>query len=112
MEDVIFRTRIGKAWTRSPMESKMAPNIYTEDKKNERPVLNCHKCGSPSHLTNTCTNKTKINEFQVIEEVQCAEEKEESENNSGISKDTPVEEYSIEKITAFFEVTEVHTHFP
>ncbi|MBW0592917.1 hypothetical protein O181_132632, partial [Austropuccinia psidii MF-1] len=29
-----------------------------------------------------------------------------------ISEETPVEDYSIENITAFFEVTEVHTHLP
>ncbi|MBW0575637.1 hypothetical protein O181_115352, partial [Austropuccinia psidii MF-1] len=61
---------------------------------------------------NTCTKKTKINEAQVIEEVQCTEEKEECDLDSTVSEDTPVEEYSIENITAFFEVTEVHTHLP
>ncbi|MBW0564052.1 hypothetical protein O181_103767 [Austropuccinia psidii MF-1] len=56
--------------------------------------------------------KTKINEFQVIEEAQCTAEKEESDLDSAFSEDTPVEDYLIENITAFFEVTEVHTHFP
>ncbi|MBW0573251.1 hypothetical protein O181_112966 [Austropuccinia psidii MF-1] len=88
MEDIITRTRI------------------------ERPVLKCHKCGVTSHLANTCTKKTKINEVQVIEGIQCTEEKEESDQDSAVSEDTPVEDYPIEKITAFFEVTEVHTHFP
>ncbi|MBW0545130.1 hypothetical protein O181_084845 [Austropuccinia psidii MF-1] len=59
-----------------------------------------------------CTKKTKINEVQVIEEVQCTEEKEESDLKSAVSEDTPVEDYPIENITAFFEVTEVHTHLP
>ncbi|MBW0486661.1 hypothetical protein O181_026376 [Austropuccinia psidii MF-1] len=58
----------------------------------------------------TCPQKTKINEAQVIEEVQCSEGKEESEQDSAIYEDTPVEEYPIEKITALFEVTELHTH--
>ncbi|MBW0507268.1 hypothetical protein O181_046983 [Austropuccinia psidii MF-1] len=56
--------------------------------------------------------KANINEFQVIEEVQCTEEKEESELDSAVSADTPVEDYHIENITGFFEVTEVHTHLP
>ncbi|MBW0548086.1 hypothetical protein O181_087801 [Austropuccinia psidii MF-1] len=46
MEDIITRTRIGKTWTRSPMESKMVPIIFREDKRPERPVFKCHKCGS------------------------------------------------------------------
>ncbi|MBW0531477.1 hypothetical protein O181_071192 [Austropuccinia psidii MF-1] len=54
----------------------------------------------------------KINEVQVIEEVQCTEEKEESDLDSAVSEDKPVEDYPIENITAFFEVTEVHTHLP
>ncbi|MBW0541818.1 hypothetical protein O181_081533 [Austropuccinia psidii MF-1] len=62
--------------------------------------------------TNTCIKKTKINEVQVIEEVHCAEEKEESDQDYAVSADTPLEDYSIENMTAFFEVTEVHTHLP
>ncbi|MBW0507871.1 hypothetical protein O181_047586 [Austropuccinia psidii MF-1] len=65
-----------------------------------------------SHLANTSTKKTKINEAHVIEEVQCTEEKEESDLDSAVSEDTPVEDYSIENIIAFFEVTEVHTYLP
>ncbi|MBW0525787.1 hypothetical protein O181_065502 [Austropuccinia psidii MF-1] len=70
MEDIIIRTRIGKTWTKISIESKMVPKISREDRRPEKPVLNCHKCGSTSHLANTCTKKTKINEVQVIEEVQ------------------------------------------
>ncbi|MBW0555111.1 hypothetical protein O181_094826 [Austropuccinia psidii MF-1] len=94
------------------MESKMVPKISREDRRPEKPVLKCHKCGSTSHLANTCTKKTNINEVQVIEEVQCTEEKEESDLDSEVSEDTLVEDYPIENITAFFEVTEVHTHLP
>ncbi|MBW0474721.1 hypothetical protein O181_014436 [Austropuccinia psidii MF-1] len=88
MEDLLTRTRSGKAWTK------------------------CHKCGSTSHLANTCTKKTKFNEVQVIEEAQCTEEKDKSDLDSAVSEDAPVEDYPIEKITAFFEDTEVHTHLP
>ncbi|MBW0586115.1 hypothetical protein O181_125830 [Austropuccinia psidii MF-1] len=112
MEDIITRTRIGKTWTRIPIGSKMVPKIPREDKRPERPVLKCHKCGSTSHLANTCTKKTKINEAQVIEGIQCTEEKEESDQDSAVSEDTPVEDYPIENITALFEVTEFHTHLP
>ncbi|MBW0476099.1 hypothetical protein O181_015814 [Austropuccinia psidii MF-1] len=58
------------------------------------------------------TKKTKINEVQVIEGAQCNEEKQESDQDSAISQDTPAEDYHIENITAFFQVTEVHTHLP
>ncbi|MBW0503655.1 hypothetical protein O181_043370 [Austropuccinia psidii MF-1] len=112
MEDIITRTRSGKAWIRVPIESKMISKTPREDKRPERPVLKCHKCGSTAHLANTCAKKAKINELQVIEEVQCTEEKEEYDIDSAVSEDTPKENYPIEKITAFFEVTEVRTHFP
>ncbi|MBW0541863.1 hypothetical protein O181_081578 [Austropuccinia psidii MF-1] len=112
MEDIITRTRIGKTWIKTPIESKIVSKIPREDRRPERPVLKCHKCGRTSHLANTCTKKTKINEIEVIEEVQCTEEKEEYDQDSAVSEDTPVEDYPIENITAFFEFTEVHTHLP
>ncbi|MBW0506757.1 hypothetical protein O181_046472 [Austropuccinia psidii MF-1] len=112
MEDIFPRTRIVKTWTRVPMEYQMVSKPSREDKRTERPVLKCHKCGITSHLANTCTKNTKINEAQIIEKVQCTEEKEESYQDSVVSEETPVEEYSIENITAFFEVTEVHNHWP
>ncbi|MBW0550270.1 hypothetical protein O181_089985 [Austropuccinia psidii MF-1] len=112
MEDIITRTRIGKTWTQITMELKMVPKISREDRIPEKPVFKCHKCGITSHLANTCTKKTNIDEVQVIEEAQCTEEKERSDLDSAVSEDTPVEDYPIENITAFFEVTEVHTHLP
>ncbi|MBW0535547.1 hypothetical protein O181_075262 [Austropuccinia psidii MF-1] len=110
MEDIITRTRIGKTWMKIPMESKMVPKISREDRRPEKHVLKCHKCESTSNLANTCTKKTNINEAQFIEEVQCSEEKEESDLHSAFSEYKPVEDYPIENITAFFEVTEVHNH--
>ncbi|MBW0590203.1 hypothetical protein O181_129918 [Austropuccinia psidii MF-1] len=112
MEDITTRTRIGKTWTKIPMESKVVATISREDRKPERPVLKCHKCGRTSNLANTCTKKTKINEAQFIKEVQCTEEEEELDLDSAVFEDTPVEDYPTEIITDFFEVTEVHTHLP
>ncbi|MBW0520684.1 hypothetical protein O181_060399 [Austropuccinia psidii MF-1] len=112
MEDIITRTRIGKTLTKIPIESKMVPEISREDRRPEKPILKCNKCGSTANLANICTKKRKINEVQVIEEVQCTEEKKESDLDSSVSEDTAVEDYTIENITAFFEVTEVHTHLP
>ncbi|MBW0583871.1 hypothetical protein O181_123586, partial [Austropuccinia psidii MF-1] len=112
MEDIITRTRIGKTWTKNPMESKLVSKIPREERRPEKPVLKCHKYGSTSHLANTCTKKTNNNEVQIIEEIQCTEEEEEYDQDSEVSEDTPVEDYTIEKITAFFGVTKVHTHLP
>ncbi|MBW0514587.1 hypothetical protein O181_054302 [Austropuccinia psidii MF-1] len=112
MDKIITFTIIGKNWTRTPIESKIIPKTSKEDRIPKRPVVKFHKCGSTPHLANTGTKNTKINEVKVIEEVQCAEEKEESDQKYAISEDTPVEDYPIENIQYFFEVTEVHTHFP
>ncbi|MBW0490860.1 hypothetical protein O181_030575 [Austropuccinia psidii MF-1] len=101
MEDIITRTIIGKTWTRNSMDSKIVPKTSREDKRPERPVFKCHKCGRTSHLGDTHTKKTKINGAQVIKEVQCTEEKKESNQYSEISEDTTAEDYPIENITAF-----------
>ncbi|MBW0550796.1 hypothetical protein O181_090511 [Austropuccinia psidii MF-1] len=61
MEDIITRTIIGETWTKIAMESKLVSKIPREERRPEKPVLKCHKCGSTSHLANTCTKKTKIN---------------------------------------------------
>ncbi|MBW0508055.1 hypothetical protein O181_047770 [Austropuccinia psidii MF-1] len=94
------------------MGSKMVSKASREDKRPERTVFKCHKCGRTLHLANTCTKKTKINEVQVIEEFQSTEEKEESDLDYAVSEATPVEDCPIENITAFFEVTEVHNQLP
>ncbi|MBW0569950.1 hypothetical protein O181_109665 [Austropuccinia psidii MF-1] len=91
------------------MGSKIILKISRED---IIPALKCPKCEITSHLSNTCTKKTKIDEFKYIEEVQCADEKEKSEQYSEFSEDTTVEKYYIENNTAFFEVTEVHSPLP
>ncbi|MBW0472732.1 hypothetical protein O181_012447 [Austropuccinia psidii MF-1] len=43
MEFIIMRTRIGKTWTRNPMESKMIPNTCKDDKRSYMPFLKCHE---------------------------------------------------------------------
>ncbi|MBW0472546.1 hypothetical protein O181_012261 [Austropuccinia psidii MF-1] len=63
------------------------------------------KCGEELEHAIKCRS-------QIIEEAQYTEEKEESDKDSAVSEETPVENYFIESITAFFEVTEVHTHLP
>ncbi|MBW0468382.1 hypothetical protein O181_008097 [Austropuccinia psidii MF-1] len=94
------------------MQFKIVPNNSREDRRPERTVLKYHKCGRTFHLASTCTKNTKINEVEVIGDVQCAEEKEKSQQEYKISEDTPAEDYAIENSTAFIEVTEFHTHLP
>ncbi|MBW0510537.1 hypothetical protein O181_050252 [Austropuccinia psidii MF-1] len=48
MEDIITRTRVGKTLTKITMEYKMVPKISREDRRPEKLVLKCHKCGSTS----------------------------------------------------------------
>ncbi|MBW0498272.1 hypothetical protein O181_037987 [Austropuccinia psidii MF-1] len=110
--DIIIRKVIGKTWTRKPIESKMIPKTFREDRRTERPISMCQKYGSTSHLAKTCTKKSKINEFKVIEDFKCTEEEEEYDQVSEISEDMPVEVCHIENITALFEATEVHTNLP
>ncbi|MBW0589546.1 hypothetical protein O181_129261 [Austropuccinia psidii MF-1] len=99
MEDIITRKRIGKTLTRVPMESKTVSKTSSENKRPERPFLKCNKCGSTSNLPNSSTKKAKINEAQVIEEIQFTEE--ESDLDSAVSEDTPVEDFPIEKTYSF-----------
>ncbi|MBW0508395.1 hypothetical protein O181_048110 [Austropuccinia psidii MF-1] len=68
IKDIITRTRIGKDWTRIPMESKMVLKTSREDMRPKRPVLKCHKCGRTSHLARNCTKMTKIQFTQETEE--------------------------------------------
>ncbi|MBW0509405.1 hypothetical protein O181_049120 [Austropuccinia psidii MF-1] len=84
------------------MESKIVPNTSREDRRPEKLVSKFHKCERTSSLPNTCSKKTKINQVQVISEVHCAEEKEDSDQASAVSDDTPAEDYPVEVITAFF----------
>ncbi|MBW0570813.1 hypothetical protein O181_110528 [Austropuccinia psidii MF-1] len=69
MKDIITRTRIGETWTRVPMESKMVSKTLREDKRPERPVLKCYKCGSTSNLANAFTKNVSwglFRDFQLI----------------------------------------------
>ncbi|MBW0580133.1 hypothetical protein O181_119848 [Austropuccinia psidii MF-1] len=70
--------------------------IPNPNKPHDKAPLKCHKCGSTSHLADTCPKKTRVNEIEI--------EKDDT-------KEIP-DELSIENISISFEVTEVHTHLP
>ncbi|MBW0577708.1 hypothetical protein O181_117423 [Austropuccinia psidii MF-1] len=58
MEDITARTNIGRNWYKPPMDNKTSwkpiPNPNTP---HEKAPLKCHKCGSISHLANTCPKR-------------------------------------------------------
>ncbi|MBW0567811.1 hypothetical protein O181_107526 [Austropuccinia psidii MF-1] len=79
----------------------------------DKAPLKCHKCGSTSHLANTCPKKTRINEIE-IEKDDTKEKKfsvHESDSEPFEEEEFP-DELSIENIDVSFEVTKVHTHLP
>ncbi|MBW0563851.1 hypothetical protein O181_103566 [Austropuccinia psidii MF-1] len=90
-------------------------DITIRTKPQERAPLKCHKCGSTSHLPNTCPKKTRINDIEIEKEDNIKEA-----NNVSLHKgdSQPSEEedltdiLSIENINVSCEVTEVHTHLP
>ncbi|MBW0498417.1 hypothetical protein O181_038132 [Austropuccinia psidii MF-1] len=62
MEYLITQTRSGKTWKKDSIECEIVPKTSRENRRPERHVLKCHKCGRTSHLANTCTKQTKINQ--------------------------------------------------
>ncbi|MBW0553986.1 hypothetical protein O181_093701 [Austropuccinia psidii MF-1] len=66
MEDIATRTKIGRNWYKPPMDNKTSGNpIPKPNKPHEKDPLECHKCGSTSHLANTCPKKARINEIEI-----------------------------------------------
>ncbi|MBW0546240.1 hypothetical protein O181_085955 [Austropuccinia psidii MF-1] len=66
MEDITTRTKTGRNWYKTPIENKPTGKpISTPNKPQDKAPLKCHKCGSTSHLANTCPKKTRINEIEI-----------------------------------------------
>ncbi|MBW0590195.1 hypothetical protein O181_129910, partial [Austropuccinia psidii MF-1] len=96
-----------------PIDKKA--NGKTISKPQDRLPLKFHKCGSTSHLANTCPKNARINEINA-EKVEGTKETtdvslRESDSEPSEEEEVP-EELSIETINVFFEVTELHTHLP
>ncbi|MBW0585504.1 hypothetical protein O181_125219 [Austropuccinia psidii MF-1] len=113
MEDITTRTKIGKNWYKPPMDNKTSGiPIPKPNKTHDKAPLKCHKCGSTSHLANTCPKNTQINEIE-IEKDDTKETKDvsvhESDSEPSEEEELP-DELSIENNNVSFEVTEVHTH--
>ncbi|MBW0568785.1 hypothetical protein O181_108500 [Austropuccinia psidii MF-1] len=84
------------------------------NKPHDKAPFKCHKCGSTSHLANTCPKKTRNNWIE-IEKDDTKETKDvsvhESDSEPSEEEELP-DELSIEHMNVSFEVTEVHTHLP
>ncbi|MBW0517131.1 hypothetical protein O181_056846 [Austropuccinia psidii MF-1] len=66
MEDITTRTKIGRNWYKPPMDNKTNGKPITKpNKPHEKAPLKYHKCGSTSHLANTCPKKTRIDEIEI-----------------------------------------------
>ncbi|MBW0539195.1 hypothetical protein O181_078910 [Austropuccinia psidii MF-1] len=114
MEDITTRTKIGRNWSKSPIDNKTNGKPITRPNKPQaRLPLKCHKCGSTSHLENTCPKKTRINEINAekVEDTKETTDVSLHESDSEPSEEEEVPEgLSIGNIDVSFEVTEVHTH--
>ncbi|MBW0521047.1 hypothetical protein O181_060762 [Austropuccinia psidii MF-1] len=113
MEEITPRTEIGRNWYKPPMDNKNSGKpIPKHNKPRYKAPFKCNKCGSTSHLANTCPKKTRINEIET-EKDDTKETKDvsvhESDSEPSEEEELP-DELSIENINVSFEVTEVHTH--
>ncbi|MBW0473014.1 hypothetical protein O181_012729 [Austropuccinia psidii MF-1] len=116
MEDVTARKKCLRNCYKHPMyNNTCGKSIPKPNKPHDKAPLKCHKCGSTSHLENTCPQNTRINEIK-ISQVEVTKETNnvsfhESDSEPSEEKGGP-DELSIENINFSFEVTEVHTHLP
>ncbi|MBW0510830.1 hypothetical protein O181_050545 [Austropuccinia psidii MF-1] len=66
MEDITNRTKIGRNWYKPPIDNKTSGKpVSKPNKPHDKAPLKCHKCGSTSHLKNTCPKKTIIHEIEI-----------------------------------------------
>ncbi|MBW0465551.1 hypothetical protein O181_005266 [Austropuccinia psidii MF-1] len=116
MGDITTRTKTGRDWYKYPVDNKTGGKpISRPNKPQDRNPLKFDKCGSTSHLANTCPKRTRINEIEIEE----AEDKKETnyvslqESDSDPSEEEKLpDQLSIGNINISFEVTEVDAHLP
>ncbi|MBW0554448.1 hypothetical protein O181_094163 [Austropuccinia psidii MF-1] len=116
MEDITTRTKIGRNWSKSPIDNQTNGKPMSKpNKPQDRLPLKCHKCRSTSHLANTCPKKARVNDINVekVEDTNETTDVSLHESDSEPSEEGEVpEDLSIENINVSFEVTEVNTHLP
>ncbi|MBW0527076.1 hypothetical protein O181_066791 [Austropuccinia psidii MF-1] len=115
MEDTTTSTKIGRNLYKPPMDNKTSGKpIPKPNKPHDKALLKCHKCGSTSHLANTCPKKTRINGIEIdkVEDTKETNNVSLHESDSEPSEEEVPDELSIKNINVSFEATEVHTHLP
>ncbi|MBW0577396.1 hypothetical protein O181_117111 [Austropuccinia psidii MF-1] len=83
----------------------MGKKIPNPNEPHDKAPLKFHKCGSKSHLADTCPKMTRINEIEIEKGLSVHE----SDSEPSEEEELP-DELSMENINVSFEVTEVHTH--
>ncbi|MBW0463148.1 hypothetical protein O181_002863 [Austropuccinia psidii MF-1] len=118
MEDIRTRTKDGRNRHKAPIDNKTNGNPFWKEKDNkpqDRAPLECHECGSTSHLANTCPKQKRINDMELKKSQDNKKMHDvsvhESYSKHSEQEELP-EEISIEKVYVSFELTEIHTHFP
>ncbi|MBW0585993.1 hypothetical protein O181_125708 [Austropuccinia psidii MF-1] len=115
MEDITTRAQIGRSWYKPSMDNKTSGKpLPKHNEPHDKAPLKCHKCGSTSHLANTCPKKTRINEVEIEKDVTKETNDvpvHESDSEPSEEEELP-DELGIENMNVSFEVTEVHTHLP
>ncbi|MBW0541162.1 hypothetical protein O181_080877 [Austropuccinia psidii MF-1] len=114
MEDITTRTKISRNWYKLPIDNNTSGKpISRSNKPQDRAPLKCHKCGSTSHLANTCPKKTRMNEIEIEEDDDTKETNyvpvHKSDSEPSEEEELP-DKLSIESINVSFEVTEVNNH--
>ncbi|MBW0503387.1 hypothetical protein O181_043102 [Austropuccinia psidii MF-1] len=114
MEDITTRKTIGRNWYKPLIDNKMSGKpILKPNQPHEKAPLRCDKCGSISHLANTCPKKTRINEIEIdkVEDKKGKNNLSLHESDSEPSEEEEIpDELIIGNINVFFEVIEVNTH--
>ncbi|MBW0547933.1 hypothetical protein O181_087648 [Austropuccinia psidii MF-1] len=116
MGEIKNRTKIGRNLYKAPMDPKTSRKLISNpNKPHDKATFKYHKCGSTSHLENTCPKKTRINEIE-IDKVEYTKETNNvslhySDSEPSEEEEVP-DELSIGNINFSFEVAEVHTHLP
>ncbi|MBW0508653.1 hypothetical protein O181_048368 [Austropuccinia psidii MF-1] len=115
LEEITTRTKIGRNWYKPPTDNKASGKpIPKPNRPHDKAPLKCHKCGSKSHLANTCPKKTIINEIEIVKD----DTKETNDFSVHESDSEPSEEeefpdeLNLENINVSFEIIEVPTHLP
>ncbi|MBW0500924.1 hypothetical protein O181_040639 [Austropuccinia psidii MF-1] len=116
IKDITTRTKIGRNWYKPPMDNNTSgKSITNPNNPHDQAPLKCHKCGSSSHLENTCLKNTRINEIDIdkVEDTKETNNVSLYDSDSEPSEEEEVpEELCIENINVSFVVTGVHTHLP